>query len=142
MFSAKVAAEAKNRGMKMVVFDPRCSTSAGTSSSSEWVPIIPGTDAAVILAMCNIIVNELGIIDEEFLKLKTNAPYLVGPDLKYVRENGPARGVKGHNHRTGTELTWVGDDETNKPLVWVSRTTPSRENMKSTASNASPPLIF
>jgi len=118
MFSAKVAAEAKNRGMKMVVFDPRCSTSAGTSSSSEWVPIIPGTDAAVILAMCNIIVNELGIIDEEFLKLKTNGPYLVGPDMKYVRENGPARGVKGHNHRTGAELTWIGDDETNKPLVW------------------------
>lgn len=118
MIAARLAAEAKSRGMKIVVFDPRCSTAAGSAPAGEWVPIIPGTDAAVILAMCNIIVNELGIIDEPFLKLKTNAPYLVGPDLKYVRENGPARGVKRHNHLTGEEVTYVGDDETNKPLVW------------------------
>jgi anaerobic selenocysteine-containing dehydrogenase len=116
MAAARMVAEARSRGMKLVVFDPICNFAA--SKASEWIPIIPGTDAAVVLAMCNIIVNELGTIDEPFLKLKTNAPYLIGPDLKYVRENGPARGVKGHKRLSDEELTFIGDDDTNKPLVW------------------------
>jgi len=121
MRTARTVADARARGMKLVVFDPMCNFSGG--KADEWVPLIPGTDAAIILAMCNIIVNELGIIDEPFLKLKTNAPYLVGPDLKYVREKGPARGVKGHmamgmGSDRYQEVTHIGDDETNKPLVW------------------------
>ena len=120
MATARLAAEARVRGMKMVVFDPMCNFAAG--KATEWVPIIPGADLAVILAMCNIIVNELGIIDKPFLKHKTNAPYLVGPDMKYVREKGPARGVKGHGSGlggpTGETVTYIGDDETNKPMVW------------------------
>ena len=120
MITARMAAEARARGMKMVVFDPICNFAAG--KATEWVPIIPGTDAAVILAMCNIMVNELGIIDKPFLQLKTNAPYLVGPDMKYVREKGPARGVQGHasgmGGPAGEAATYIGDDETNKPMVW------------------------
>lgn len=104
----------------MVVFDPMCRVTAG--KATEWVPVIPGTDGAVILAMCNVIANDLGIIDKPFLKHKTNAPYLVGPDMKYVREKGPARGVKGHAGTQGVEggreVTYIGDDETNKPMVW------------------------
>ncbi|MFC1952966.1 molybdopterin-binding protein, partial [Chloroflexota bacterium] len=91
MAAARLVADAKARGMRLVVFDPMCNFAAG--KANEWVPIIPGADTIVVLAMCNIIVNELGIIDEPFLKLKTNAPYLIGPDMKYVRENRPARGV-------------------------------------------------
>jgi len=116
MAAARMVADSKARGMRLVVFDPMCNFAAG--KANEWVPIIPGTDVAVVLAMCNIIVNELRIIDEPFLKLKTNAPYLVGPDMKYIRESGPARGVKGHRAMTGEEVTYIGDDETNKPMVW------------------------
>ncbi|MEK7353853.1 MAG: molybdopterin-dependent oxidoreductase [Chloroflexota bacterium] len=115
MTAARQVADAKLRGMKLVVFDPMCNFAGG--KANEWVPIIPGTDVAVVLAMCNVIINELGIIDIPFLKLKTNAPYLVGPDMKYVREKGPARGVKGHS-QMGEEVTYIGDDETNKPMVW------------------------
>lgn len=122
--AASLVAEAKARGMKLVVFDPMCNFAA--AKATEWVPIIPGTDAAVILAMCNIIVNELGTIDEPFLKLKTNAPYLIGSDLKYVREKGPARGFKGLDFgfglrgelEEGEETMYIGDDDANKPLVW------------------------
>ncbi|MFC1954690.1 molybdopterin-dependent oxidoreductase [Chloroflexota bacterium] len=120
MTAARMVADAKSRGMKLVVFDPMCNFAAG--KANEWVPIIPGADLAVVLAMCNVIVNELGIIDEPFLKLKTNAPYLVGPDMKYIRENGPARGIKGHKSirmsEKTEEVTYIGDDETNKPMVW------------------------
>jgi molybdopterin-containing oxidoreductase family molybdopterin binding subunit len=107
MAAARMVAEARSRGMKLIVFDPICNFAA--SKASEWIPIIPGTDAAVVLAMCNVIVNDLGAIDEPFLKLKTNAPYLIGPDMKYVRENGPARGVKGHKRMSDEELTFIGD---------------------------------
>lgn len=120
MVAARLAAEARTRGMKVVSFDPMCNVSGG--KATEWIPIIPGTDGAVILAMCNVIVNELGIWDADYLKTKTNAPYLIGPDGKYIREKGPARGIKkaipgawGAEHK---EVTYIGDDDTNKPLVF------------------------
>lgn len=82
--STRVGIEAVARGMKLVVFDPVCNW-AGTKAS-EWIPILPGTDAAVGLAMLNVIVNELGIYDEVYLKTKTDAPYLVGPDGRYIMD--------------------------------------------------------
>jgi molybdopterin-containing oxidoreductase family molybdopterin binding subunit len=81
--------------MKMVVFDPMCNFAGG--KASEWIPILPGTDGAVALAMCNVIVNELGIWDQVYLKTKTNGSYLIGADGKYIR-----------------------DGKTGKPLVWDS----------------------
>jgi anaerobic selenocysteine-containing dehydrogenase len=44
------------RKIRMVTFDVRLSNS--TAKSHEWVPVIPGTDRAVVLAMCNVIMNE------------------------------------------------------------------------------------
>jgi anaerobic selenocysteine-containing dehydrogenase len=120
MYAARLSAEARARGMKTVSFDPMCNFSGG--KATEWVPVIPGTDGLIVLAMCNILVNELGKYDEPFLKLKTNAPYLIGPDMKYVREKGPARGVKvnpeGHWNGKSHPGIYVGDDDTNKPMVW------------------------
>jgi len=57
-----------DRKVKMVTFDVRLSNTA--ARSSEWVPIKPGTDLAVVLAMCNVVMSEdlyLGA-GEEFLK--------------------------------------------------------------------------
>ncbi len=88
-----MAADARARGMKMVVVDPMCNFAA--AKATEWVPIRIGTDAALALSMCHVIVNELGIYDAPYLQAKTNAPYLIGPDKLYVR-----------------------DRETNQPLVW------------------------
>ncbi len=80
----RMAAKARARGMKVVSFDPMCNFSGG--KATEWVPLIPGTDGLVALAMANVLVNELGIYDTEYLKAKTNAPYLVKPDGLYVRD--------------------------------------------------------
>ena len=92
-YTNRLAADALERGMKLVVFDPVCNYAA--AKATEWVPLIPGTDAAVALAMLNVIVNELGIYDADYLKHKTNAPYLIGPDGRYIR-----------------------DSETKKPMIW------------------------
>ncbi len=89
----KMAADARARGMKMVVVDP-IANFAG-AKATQWVPIRVGTDAAVALAMANHMVNEMGVYDAAYLKAKTNGAYLIGPDKLYIRSS-----------------------ETGKPLVW------------------------
>lgn len=75
--------------LKVVAVDPVCSAAA--SRADEWVPIRPGTDAALLLGMVDQLINELEIYDEPFLKRFTNGPYLVGPDGRYVREQGSVK---------------------------------------------------
>ncbi|MGW8320465.1 MAG: molybdopterin-dependent oxidoreductase [Thermodesulfobacteriota bacterium] len=77
-------AEARKRGARLVVVDPVCSHAA--AKADEWIPIIPGTDGALALAVANLLVNDLALYDEMFLRNKTNAPYLVGDDGRYVRD--------------------------------------------------------
>jgi anaerobic selenocysteine-containing dehydrogenase len=80
----RLAADARERGAKVVAFDPMCHFAGG--KATEWVPLLPGTDGAIALAMANIIVNDLKIFDAEYLSNKTNAPYLVKKDGHYVRD--------------------------------------------------------
>jgi len=77
-------AEARARGMKLVAVDPVGGYAA--SKANEWIPIRPGTDSAFALSMLHVLLNELNIYDQGFLKNKTNAPYLVGADGRYLRE--------------------------------------------------------
>jgi anaerobic selenocysteine-containing dehydrogenase len=77
-------AEARARGMKLVVVDPVGGHAA--SKANEWIPIRPGTDTALALSMLHVLLNELQIYDGNFLKNKTNAPYLVGSDGRYLRD--------------------------------------------------------
>lgn len=85
---------ARRRGMKLVVVDPWCSNAA--SIADEWVPIRPGTDGALVMAMINVMVNELGMYDIEFVRKLSNGPYLI-------------RDVDGHYAR---------EPETGKPQLW------------------------
>jgi molybdopterin-containing oxidoreductase family molybdopterin binding subunit len=91
--TAQQVADARARGMKAVVFDPYLSTQA--AKGEEWVPIRVGTDGAMALGMINVLLNEFDIYDAEYLKLKTNAGYLIQDDGHYIR-----------------------DKATNKPLIW------------------------
>ena len=84
--------KAIERGMKLVVVDPRSSYEA---SKGEWVPIRPGTDLAFLLAMVHVMLHEVQIYDEWFLKNRTNAPYLINGNGEYCR-----------------------DPETGKPMMW------------------------
>jgi anaerobic selenocysteine-containing dehydrogenase len=54
-----------DRGVKMYTFDVRLSNTA--AKSTEWLPVKPGTDGAVALAMCNVIM-QAGLYDKEFFK--------------------------------------------------------------------------
>jgi thiosulfate reductase/polysulfide reductase chain A len=65
-------AHAIDRGAKLVYLDPRYTKTA--AKASEWIPIRPGTDAAFLLAMINVITqNELA--DCDFVR-----QYVIGCD--------------------------------------------------------------
>lgn len=84
--------KALERGMKFICIDPRCSEEG---TKGEWVPIRPGVDLAFNLAMANVMMNEIGKIDEWFLKTRSNAVYLIDAAGDYVK-----------------------DPATKKPLMW------------------------
>ncbi len=81
--TAGMVADARDRGMKMVVVDPMMNFAA--AKAAEWLPIRVGTDAALALAMINVLLNELEIRDDAYLKRYTNGPYLIGRDGLFFR---------------------------------------------------------
>lgn len=76
--------DAMERGMKLVVVEPRLSNIA--AKAHEWVPIRPATDVVFLLSLANELINN-NFIDEQFLITYTNAPYLVGKDGKFLRKD-------------------------------------------------------
>lgn len=99
---SSLAADARASGMELVVVDPFMSRAA--AKADEWVPILPGTDAAFGLGLAHVIVHELETYDVPYLKDKTNAPYLVKEDGFFVRDED------------GEPLVW--DLEDDKPKTW------------------------
>ena len=98
--------DAKEAGVYIAVLDPRFS---GTASKADlWLPVRPGTDAAVIQGMIRTIVDEQWY-DEEFVKANTSLPSLI--DKK-----------TGKNYRSDDELcpnpTVVTAEDAGKPYVW------------------------
>ncbi|HWU38374.1 MAG TPA: molybdopterin-dependent oxidoreductase, partial [Candidatus Acidoferrum sp.] len=87
--SIRALARARERGMRIVVVDPRCSHEA--SLADEWVPIRPGTDLAFSLAMLYVLMHEIGRYDEPFLKRRTNAVYLIGEDGYYLKDEATGK---------------------------------------------------
>ena len=73
--------EAKARGARLVVVDPR---RAGVAAKAdEWLRVRPGTDGALALGIAGVMIEE-GWFDRGFLEDWSNGPFLV------VDEDGPA----------------------------------------------------
>lgn len=62
---------------KIYCIDPRCSQTA--KGADVWVPINPGTDCALALSMCQVLIDE-DLVDWEFLKVFTDCATLVRSD--------------------------------------------------------------
>ncbi|MFP4571855.1 MAG: IscS subfamily cysteine desulfurase [Desulfobacterales bacterium] len=58
--------EANKRGAKVVVIDPR-RTETVKLTDAQWIPIRPGTDGALALGMCNVLIEE-ELYDEQFVR--------------------------------------------------------------------------
>ena len=61
--SQRLVSAMADRGVKFVTFDPRLSNTA--ARSTEWVPLKPGSDTAIVLAMCREIM-QADLYDKEF----------------------------------------------------------------------------
>ena len=66
-FWGKIRRERPNR-VKVVVIDPRYSVTA--AKSDQWLPINPGTDGALALAIANVIIDE-ELYDQDFIQNHT-----------------------------------------------------------------------
>ncbi|GAB4334375.1 MAG: sulfur reductase subunit SreA [Dehalococcoidia bacterium] len=91
--------EAREQGMRVISIDPR--RHGIGPHTDEWVPIRPGTDLALALALIHELI-ELGTIDTAYLLAHTNAPFLVDDAGRFVRD---------------------GDD---KPLIWDTASTSAK----------------
>ncbi len=56
---------AKAKGAEVVVIDPR-RTATAQATGAEWIPIRPGTDGALALAMIQVLIEE-DLLDEDFI---------------------------------------------------------------------------
>ncbi|HVP50924.1 MAG TPA: molybdopterin-dependent oxidoreductase, partial [Terriglobales bacterium] len=67
VFTSQVTAfaEALSRGARLIVVDPRFSTSA--AKADWWLPIRPGTDIALLLAWMNVLIAEDGY-DKDYIE--------------------------------------------------------------------------
>lgn len=84
---------ARERGAKLICIDPIYNTIA--AHSDIWVPIRPGSDGLLAMAMLKIAIRD-GHVDEEFLRTRTVAPYLVkDADGMYLRLSDLGRAEAG-----------------------------------------------
>ncbi|MCZ7528490.1 MAG: molybdopterin-dependent oxidoreductase [Acidimicrobiia bacterium] len=77
-------AEARYRGATVVLISPDYSPSA--MHTDLHVPIEPGTDAALGLAMSRVILDE-GLADLDFVRAQTDLPLLVRADGRFLRQS-------------------------------------------------------
>ena len=106
-------------GLQIVNVSP-CVT-ASTAKSARWVPMVPGTVIPFVMSLTHVLVNELGVYDEPFLKDHTNAAYLIGPDGHYVRAAQPLLDDPVRMKKVGKPLVWDASGWCRKALrrPWI-----------------------
>ena len=78
--------------------------------ADEWIPIKPGTDGALFMALLHELIAT-GLVDREFLKRFTNAPQLVVLDEGdreglFAFDPDPAKGPPGDGREPHNKLVW------------------------------------
>jgi len=71
--------EARYNGSEVVTIAPDYSASAVISD--QFMPVRAGTDAALALSMCKVIIDE-GLVNEAFIKSQTDLPLLVNAETR------------------------------------------------------------
>ena len=100
--------EARQRGnAKMIVIDPRY-TDTASGRENQWIPIRPGTDAALVAGIAHVLITE-NMVDQAFVD-----KYCIGYDEKTLPESAPYNGhYKAH-------ILGYGEDSTEKTPQWAS----------------------
>ncbi|VUC81327.1 anaerobic dimethyl sulfoxide reductase subunit A subunit [Raoultella terrigena] len=93
---------------RMIVIDPRY-TDTAAGREDEWIPIRPGTDAALVAGIAWVLITE-NLVDQPFLDT-----CCVGYDEKTLPAGAPA------NSHYKAWILGEGDDGTAKTPQWASR---------------------
>ncbi len=106
------AMEARYRGAQVVLIGPDYSPSA--IHTDLFVPVRIGSDAALALAMCRVIIEE-GLMQEEFVREQTDLPLLVRRDNgRFLRQQDVQEG--------GSDEIFYLYDEASRAIVEAPRT--------------------
>ena len=95
---------------RMIIIDPRY-TDTAAGREDEWIPIRPGTDAALAAALAHVMITE-NLVDQPFLD-----KYCVGYDEKTLPAGAPANG------HYKAYILGSGEDGTAKTPEWASKIT-------------------
>jgi anaerobic dimethyl sulfoxide reductase subunit A len=122
-----VLALAKERGARIVSVDPRHTDSAATFAD-QWIPIRPGTDAAVLLSMAYVIIKE-NLQDQHFIDTYTVGfdqfrDHLMGLEDKLVKTPEWAEGISGIPAKTIADL--AREYACHKPATLATSIAPGR----------------
>lgn len=127
-------ANARARGAKVIVVDPRFSTAA--MKADYWLPIKPGTDTALLLAWMHVLIGE-GLIDKAYVEQWTvGFDRLAGhvkdctPEWAAAITDLPAEQIRetarvmGRNRPQsvivpGRHVTWYGNDTQRMRAVYI-----------------------
>ena len=103
--------EARWHGAEVVLIAPDCSPSA--MHADLFVPVAPGSDAALALSMCRVVLDE-GLEDTDFVAAQTDLPLLVRTDTRrLLRESDLVAGG-------GDETFFVWDPAEGRAVAVVS----------------------
>ncbi|RMF24276.1 MAG: hypothetical protein D6760_03650, partial [Deltaproteobacteria bacterium] len=109
--------EARYRGARVVAIAPDYNQSA--IHTDLWLPVRPGSDAAIALAACHVVVSE-GLHDADYIREQTDLPFLVREDNgRFLRrsdvEKGGAEDVFAYLDEATGKIRWApgcrGSDE-------------------------------
>ncbi len=90
--------QAKRRGAKIIVIDPRKTDLA--QKADVWLQVRPGSDGILALAMIHVLLEE-GLYDERFVQEWTNGPFLVRNDTQQLLTARDLDGVGRPDHYFG-----------------------------------------
>ena len=120
-------AKAKEAGIKIISLDPRFTDSAA-AFAHKWIPIRPGTDTAMLMAMAHKIISE-DLQDQNFLDTYTEGfnqfkEYVVGKEDGIPKTPAWAETITGVSAATIEELAL--DYATKKPSALLTLGAPGR----------------
>jgi anaerobic selenocysteine-containing dehydrogenase len=115
----EVNLEAREKGVKVIVVDPRCTEIA--AKANIHLQLRPGTDGALALGMMNVIISE-NLHDKEFIDNWT-----VGFDgLKKLAQEYPLERVE--------KITWVPAEKVREAALLYARNKPAKLHMSANST--------
>ncbi len=119
--------QAKERGARVVSIDPKF-TDTAAACAHQWIPIRPGTDAAMLLAMAHVIISEnlhdQGFLDTYAAGFDKYKDYVLGAEDGTPKTPQWAEGITGVPAQTIADL--ARDYARTKPAARIGGIAPGR----------------